>query len=110
MPIGSISFPEWLNANSLRAYPVMESASRESVGGEAVLPNSLIVDARVNSPHSYAAGTFYISFVEILPDRVAVDLSYHNGQTSSDVATITAKVGEHTRNQGYPFVGAGDNH
>lgn len=110
MPSGTFVFPEWLNANSVRAYPIMESASRVSLNGEITLPNSLIVDARINAPHGHATGTFFVSHVEILPDRVAIDISYHDGTSATDVATITANVGEHSRNQAYPFAGVGTNH
>lgn len=110
MGTGNIAFPEWLNANSLRAYPIRESALRQSLNGEIVFPNTLIVDARINAPFSYAQGVFYVSLVELLPDRVTVDISYHDGTSSSDVATVTTTTSEHSRNTVYPFTGSGDNH
>jgi hypothetical protein len=107
---GDIAFPEWLNANSLRAYPIAEYATRQSVNGEVSLPNQLIVDLRINAPFGHAAGIFYISALEILPDRVSVDISYYDGAESSAVATISTEIAAHSMDQTYPFVGVGDNH
>lgn len=110
MSSGNIAFPEWLNANSLRAYPISETTPRTSVNGEITLPNTLIVDARVNAPYGHMSGVFYISSVEVLQERVSVDISYYGDGESSAVATVIADVATHIPNKSYPFVGNGDNH
>lgn len=109
MSSGAIAFPEWLNANSLRAYPIVENSSRTSSSGAIQLPDTLVVDARINIPFSKSSGVLYISKVEALPDYVTVTISYYDG-SSSVVASVSVEVSSHTRNKGYTFSGAGTNH
>lgn len=107
---GNMIFPEWLNANSTRSYPISETASKASVGGEIRLPDSLIVDAKFNAPAGYVTGKFFVSAVELLPDRASVTLSFHNGTTASVVAVVVATTAAHVRNSSYQFQGAGTHH
>lgn len=105
--MSSIEFPEWLNANSTRAYPLSEAGSRTSTSGGIQIPDTLIVAAQINVPFSYKDGVFHVSEVTSLPDKVSVTIAYHDGSESSEVATVTADAGTHSTNTAYAFVGTG---
>lgn len=108
---GAIVFPEWLNANSTRAYPVQEASPRTSQDGTLTLPNSLVVDARFDAPASYVGGRFYVDSVEILPDRVSVSVGYRDSVGESTlVAVVVARTDSHATNDSYAFRGAGVHH
>ena len=57
----SIVFPEWLNANTLRNYPIKENASRTDISGSFTIPNDLLVAAQINFSRDYVGGNFFIS-------------------------------------------------
>ena len=107
--MSNVSFPEWLNENSLRSYPLAENVSKQSQDGEVKIPNNLIVDANLNVSSGYSEGNFFVSRVELLPDRVGIELSYWDGSEASLITAVTAIQGEHKRNQSYFFQGAGEN-
>ena len=70
-----ISFPEWLNANSLRSYPISSRGSGSSSSGGVQLPKSLVVDFLVNIPFSRATHSPFISRFESLPDRITITIT-----------------------------------
>ena len=74
------SFPEYLSANAGRAYPLSEFGARADVTGTVVLPDALLVDARLNVTPGYVlgagAGTFFVSRVELTATAVTLTLSF----------------------------------
>ena len=102
-------FPEWLNANSGRAFPLAENCSRTDLTGTVVLPDSLIVAAQICMLPDYAAGTFFVSSVVAAPDQVAVEVSFHDpsDSTSRVIATMAVPLEGFGGNQTFSFVGQG---
>jgi hypothetical protein len=99
-------FPEWLNINAGRAFPLAENASRLDSSGSVKLPDSLIVAAQISMTPDYAAGTFYVSRVGGFPDRVVVTISYLDADgISREIASVVALAVTHTTNTTYPFTG-----
>lgn len=102
-------FPSWLNANSVRAFPLSESASRRDISGNAQLPDSVLVAAAINTLPEYALGTFFISKFLCYPDFVAIDLSYlPPAGEARVVCRVMAKNTTHVENQAYPILGQGE--
>jgi hypothetical protein len=100
-------FPEWLNANSVRSFPLSENGSRRSLPGGVVLPNSLIVAAQINMLPAYAVGVFFVRSVVATPSRVVISIGYSEGVEQRSVASIHIPVSSHKENTTYPFVGTG---
>lgn len=101
-------FPEWLNANSGRAYPLAENGSRLDISGNVILPNSLIVAAQINMVPSYANGTFYVKDVSASSSVVTVSIGYSNDSGDREIATVRIPVLGHKENTTFPFVGSGN--
>jgi len=68
-------FPEWLNANSVRAYPISENGNRMDVTGSIKLPDSLIVDASISVHVSLSSSIFYISQVSVSVYNINIQIS-----------------------------------
>lgn len=104
MPSGL--FPEWLNINSGRAFPLAENAARLDSTGSVKVPDSLIVAAQISMTPDYASGTFYVSKVGGFPDRVIVEVSFlDTSGVSRAITTIVATTATHTTNSTYTFTG-----
>lgn len=102
------SFEEWLDENEDRAYPILESSSRESVDGAGTLPNSLVVDARISAPAGYFGGSFFVSSAEMLADSVVLEISYHESPSPPvRVSSVRIEASSHSDHAAYPFVGSG---
>ena len=104
---GDFIFPEYLSANSVRAFPLSQSGTRLDTTNSIKLPDSLIVSAAINATPDYVGGYFYISSLVSVPDSVSVVLSYQTstGETR-DICEITANA-SHVENTAYPIVGTG---
>lgn len=104
---GDFIFPEYLSANSVRAFPLSQSGTRLDTTNSIKLPDSLIVSAAINATPDYVTGYFYISALISVPDSVSVVLSYQtpSGDTR-DICTITANA-SHVENTVYAIVGTG---
>lgn len=101
-------FPEWLNTNSGRAFPLSENALRTDITGSIKLPDSLIVAAQISMTPDYVGGTFYVSQVGGFHDRVTIEVSYMDQSAESrKIAVITALAATHSENQTYTFTGTG---
>jgi len=108
----SIVFPEWLNSNSQRNYPIQENASRTDVSGAFVIPNSLVVAFQINYPRSYVGGTFYISTLTVSEDNVSIEISFQPSDTTVSpiqISTVTIEGSSFTQDSYYSFVGSGSN-
>lgn len=101
-------FPEWLNINAGRAFPLAENSSRKDTTGSIQLPDSLIVAAQISMTPEYATGSFFVSRVGAFNDRVTITISFLSADTvTRTIAEVTAMVDSHTVNATYPFVGEG---
>lgn len=102
-------FPEWLNANSGRAFPLAENSSRLDITGSVKLPDSLIVAAQINQTPRYATGTFYISELVASPDLVSITISFWTDSATAvrRIATIGVPVALHIEGKSYAFIGEG---
>lgn len=99
-------FPEWLNVNAGRAFPLAENASRLDTTGNIKLPDSLMVAAQISMTADYVVGTFYVSRIGGFPDRVVVVLSFLNELgMSREIASITVPLATHIVNTTYAFTG-----
>lgn len=85
----NIIFPEWLNANSLRNYPIRENASRTDVSGSFTIPNELLVSAQFNYSRDYLNGRFYISKVVVSDRSVRIFISF----LSSEENAVSREIG-----------------
>ena len=85
----SIIFPEWLNANSLRNYPIRENASRTDVSGNFTIPNELLVSAQFNYSRDYLDGGFYISKIVVSDSSVRIFISF----ISSEENSVSREIG-----------------
>lgn len=72
----NIIFPEWLNANALRNYPILENASRTDISGSFTIPNELLVSAQFNYSRDYLDGRFYISKIVVSDSSVRIFISF----------------------------------
>ena len=68
----------------------------------------LIVDARISVPSTYSTGYFFISEVELIPDRVKLKIAYTEDAVEIyPVSSMSIDVAEHESNTSYAFIGAG---
>lgn len=101
---------EWLNQNSLRAYPIKENASRTPVDTdgnpivEAALPNSLIVDFVLTVPGTAPTGVYLkqLAYVGNLLTLVFADA------LGVQVTVVGVNTDAHVAYQGYTLAGTGD--
>lgn len=100
-------FPDWLNANSGRAYPLSENGSRLDSTSTIKIPDSLIVAAQINMLPSYIGGTFFIRFISVSSFAIIITIGYSILGADRDVAKITVSPGAHKENDTYAFVGSG---
>lgn len=106
----NIIFPEWLNSNSVRNYPISENCSRTDITGSYTISNDLIVSAQVNHPRSYADGVFYISHLFVSVPFIKISISYKVGSESpSLISNIEINTKNFSKFSYYPFVGVSDN-
>ena len=102
-------FPEWLNANSVRAYPVSERSSRMDITGFVKLPDSLIVDASISIHSALASSVFYISKVSVSIYTVNIEISRITPEgVISIVGGISAPI-SNGNYMPYAFTGIQDN-
>lgn len=107
---------EWLNENSLRAYPFQENSRRipnDSSGGlmdpAYALPNCFLVDAIVSMPYTVSQERLYISSVTLANNVVTVVVSAYSsiGFESKIVGSVTSETTVEV-NHVVDFVGSGD--
>jgi hypothetical protein len=105
---GGFVFPEWLNANSVRAYPLSESATRIDELGYIKIPDSLIVSASITIHPDFASYVFFVSKLNITSETAQVTISCQGTSgTPEVVCTVTAKVDDGL-NQVFEIVGSGN--
>ena len=105
---GGFVFPEWLNANSVRAYPLSESSSRMDTLNLVKLPDSLIVSASITIHPDLASYVFFVSDVNITSQTAKVGISCQSGSgTIFPICSVSASVSGGI-NQVFTISGSGD--
>lgn len=85
---------DFLNANTLRNFPIREDASRVDLTGAFELPDNFLVDLIV-SVTSDPSTRVYVSRVINMPDEIEVELSIY--ATSTVIGVFNIPVQGHTR-------------
>jgi hypothetical protein len=106
---GGFVFPEWLNANSVRAYPLSETATRLDEMEYIKIPDSLIVSASITIHPNFASYTFFVSKINITSQSAQVTISCQDalGANGGILCTVTGKVSDGI-NQVFEIVGSGN--
>jgi len=103
------TFPEWLNVNAGRAFPLAENSSRLDKTGAVRLPDSLLVAAQINMTPDYRDGTFFIGEVTVTADIINLTVSFVTAVGEArNIAVIGVSVSAHRENRSYAFVGEGE--
>ena len=99
---------EWLNKNSLRAYPISEdsprcpvSGSGRKIPGYAVLPNYVIVDFNATSLGDITRAALCISKIVFAGNTLSFFFDYSNG--GSFGGSVSVNLDTHTTNKSYRF-------
>jgi hypothetical protein len=107
----SIVFPEWLNANTLRNYPLKENASRTDISGNFTIPNDLLVSAQINFSRDYVGGSFFVSKIVTSENSVRIVVSFNpeeENSVSREIGAVTIGVPSFSQFSYYSFNGQGD--
>ena len=105
---GGFVFPEWLNANSVRAYPLSESATRLDELGYIKIPDSLIVSASITIHPDFASYVFFVSRINITSQSAQVTISCQDLSGNNNVVcTITGNTVDGI-NQVFDITGSGN--
>jgi hypothetical protein len=115
-PISGLTGLEWLNQNALRAFPLVDSATRRDVTGGQRLPDELIVDLALPVAYrqGYNAAGFHVSEVSVFGNGLVIKIGYGGVWGSGAWATEPEPVaqvmvpGTHTANSAYFTSGVGD--
>jgi len=101
---------EWLNQNSLRAYPLADDASSTDVSGSFRLPTDLVVDLMwpVNIELALNPSGFFISNVSVFAHGVTITFSYTDGSTTQTMGVASVPVAGHNPNASYYVSGQGN--
>jgi len=92
---------DFLNANTLRNFPIKEGASRQDQSGAFTLPDDFLVDLLVSAT-SDPSLRVYISKVINTPDEIELELSAYGTSTVIGVFSVAAQA--HTRYNTYVMV------
>ena len=98
---------EWLNENSLRAYPIKEDALRMPVDADGVvltdilLPNFILVDMILTTAEPTGLRV-YLSQLAYVGDLVTLVLK---DEADVHITALTVTPSTHTKNQSYRFSG-----
>lgn len=104
--MASIVNAEWLNANSIRHYPLSEEASTLDVTGTFKLPDDFIVDAiiPVHATLNLEVSKFHVQQIVIFGGGVIVTLAYDG----DPIGSVTISTASFETNNTYFFSGTGD--
>jgi hypothetical protein len=97
---------DWLNANSLRKYPLSEEATAKDESDSFSLPDDLIVDLifPVHAMVSLDVSKFHVGSINIFGTGVTISLA-HDGVF---IGSISVDAASFTRNQTFFLAGTGD--
>src|SRR4051812_19336423 len=101
---------EFLNQNSMRAYPLADDASEQDITGSFTLPRDLLCDMifPVDATMDLAASGFYVSNVTVFGVGVNITFSYTDGSTFAVIGTLAVDNTNHTLNRTYYLAGQDD--
>lgn len=105
---GGFVFPEWLNANSVRAYPLSESATRIDELGNIKIPDSLIVSASITVHPDFASHVFFVSRINITSQSAQVTISCRNQSGVDQVVCTITGYSSSGVNQVFDITGSGN--
>jgi hypothetical protein len=105
----NIVFPEWLNSNSVRSYPIAENCNRTDINGVFTIPNSLIVAAQISHSSLYRDGIFYVSKISISLTNITIFISFspEDGNLPYDISSVNIAISEFKQYSNYVFSGLG---
>lgn len=105
----NIVFPEWLNSNSVRSYPISENCSRTDINGIFTIPNNLIVAAQISHSSFYRNGIFYISKLSVSLTNITIFISFspEDGSNPYDISSINITISGFKQYSNYVFSGSG---
>ena len=108
MPANHVWGIEWLNANSMRSYPLSDSASKTN--GSFRIPDGLILALYfpVNASVNVEPENFFISSLTVFGTGLSLTLSYYDGTNSISAATAVMSFDGHTEYKSYALAGSGD--
>lgn len=98
---------EWLNENSLRAYPIKEDSLRMPVDDDGVvltdivLPNFLLVDMVLTTAEP-AGLRVYLAQIAYVGDLITL---VFKDASDVQIASVTVTPSAHSKNQSYVFAG-----
>lgn len=104
-------FPEWLNSNSVRGYPLSENGTRLDLSGDVKLPDALIVDASLSVHPEMANQVFFVSEVRLSPEQAIIQISRSvkvGGVTTDYVVGLVTALTSNGLNKPYSLTGTGD--
>lgn len=110
MAVGNYNL-QWLNHNSVRAYPLTERASKLDLTGLIRIPDSFIVGLRfpVHAGLDIRPDKFFLRSLLIAATGYNIALAYDDGSTTPPlVAAVNIAKSTHTENLTYAMPGAGD--
>lgn len=108
MPANNVWGVEWLNGNSVRSYPLSDSATKTN--GSFTIPDSLILALYfpVNASINVQAENFFISSLTIFGTGLSLTLGYYDGSNSITAASAVMSFSNHTEYKSYALAGSGD--
>jgi hypothetical protein len=105
----NIVFPEWLNSNSVRNYPVAENCSRQNNTESFTIPNSFFVAAQINHSRQYLTGFFYISRLIVSVPFIKVFIGYKEGNLDPvEIGSFEIDNNNFSKFSYYSFVGVNE--
>lgn len=101
---------EWLNANSQRAYPLTEAATKLDTTGSFKIPDDLILALYfpVHAGVAVEPEKFYVKNVTVFATGVNVTIGYDDGSEFPTVASAAVPLAGHTEYRSYALPGAGE--
>lgn len=102
---------EWLNANSVRSYPLAVDATKTDQSGSFKLPDSLILALYfpVSSSYNVEAENFYIKEITVFSTGLSLTVGYSDGSGEPpSVASAAMSFADHYEYRSYPLIGTGD--
>ena len=101
---------EWLNSNSQRSYPLVETASKVDTTGTFTVPDSLILGLYFPIHAGLVAfpERFYIRSLSVFSTGLNIVLGYWDNVSGITVASATIAFSSHSEYKTYSLIGEGD--
>jgi hypothetical protein len=101
---------EWLNSNSQRSYPLVETASKVDTTGTFTIPDSLILGLYFPIHAGLVAfpERFYIKSLSVFSTGLNIVLGYWDNASGIAVASTTIAFSSHSEYKTYSLIGEHD--